>query len=120
MNIVEEEDVESNSHFECKICYEKSQEQPTKYKCSTCDGKICDSCFLKQINGKKKKCVFCRGDLEINQDDIKFDIGSNYNRLSIEIYRRNRWKIFFLIIILFIWYTIFLSYLFISAKKKNK
>ena len=119
MESIDERDIESNPYFECNICCEKSEELPIKYKCSICNEKICDDCYLKHINNKKKTCVFCRGILEISQEDITVHISSNYNKLATEMYRRNKCKICTLVFIILIWYIIFLSYLFISAEKNK-
>lgn len=108
------EDIELSSLFECQICCNETDIVPTKYKCTVCKEKICDSCYLEYISKKNKNCMFCREKLELNED---FEIDIDYNRLSVEMYRLHKYKIRIFLIIIFIWYVFLIVYLFKMSKK---
>ena len=62
--------------FECHVCTSTYIKVPTKYKCSKCEKKICDVCFVRHII-TKRSCVFCRAPLiieDINQGSIIINI----------------------------------------------
>jgi len=52
--------------FECPVCYVIDTTIPTKYKCSSCDKKICDVCYERYII-TNTDCVFCRSPLLLKE-----------------------------------------------------
>jgi len=62
--------------FECHVCTSTYIKLPTKYKCSKCEKKICDICFVRHII-TKRTCVFCRAPLiieDVSQGTIIINI----------------------------------------------
>ena len=51
---------------ECAICFNEYEiNNKLKYKCSVCDKKICNKCFL-NYRKDSNRCIFCRNTLVIN------------------------------------------------------
>ena len=92
--------------FECSICYETNDTMPAKYNCAECQQKTCDVCYIKHI-AIDNKCIFCRSDLIIKEEDITNEI------LFIYKYK----KIIILIgSVLLLWNIIMILYIYIHFK----
>ena len=97
-------------HFDCVICYNESCEPSTKYNCTQCDKKICDDCYRKHIL-TSQLCVFCRSQLNITRYRL-----SQFQRKRLYYYN----KLMRVLIVVFIWYTLLLTYLYIISKLAAK
>ena len=97
-------------HFDCVICYNESCEPSTKYNCTQCDKKICDDCYRMHIL-TSNLCVFCRGKLKIRRYRL-----NQFQRQRLYYYN----KLMRLLIVVFIWCTLLLTYLYIISKLASK
>ncbi len=97
-------------HFDCVICYNESCEPSTKYNCTQCDKKICDDCYRMYIV-TSDLCVFCRSKLKITRYRL-----SQFQRQRLYYYN----KLMRVLIVVFIWYTLLLTYLYIISKLASK
>ncbi len=71
---------------ECAICFNEYEiTNKLKYKCSVCDKKICNNCFLNYIK-HSNRCIFCRNTLVII---LPVSNNSN-NENEIMMYRRKK------------------------------
>ena len=107
-----------NINYECPICCHDYDTTHTKYKCTQCHYKICDSCFTTIVN-KRKKCVFCRGELDINEQDLRdIDFRSVVSIPGGYVVFYNKYKciLITLIFIFILWYIFLLVFLFSAHK----
>lgn len=95
--------------FHCTVCFNDFTTIPTKYKCTNCDKQTCDTCFLTVIR-TKQECVFCRGKLEITEEDIPIPTNNgpieHISRIK-QLCFDYRFQIYFTISITIVWYVIF-------------
>ena len=100
---------------DCAICFNKYKiTNKLKYKCSVCDKKICNNCFLNYIKDNKT-CVFCRNNLVISTPVYNTPYGENYNG----IYRKKRLRCIIIFCIFFIYIVIICNNI-APIKKINK
>ena len=89
---------------ECAICFNEYKiTNKLKYKCSVCDKKICNNCFLNYIKDNKT-CVFCRNILVISTPVYNTPYGENENNNG--IYRKKNLKCVFIFSFFFIYLVI--------------
>ena len=109
-------------NFNCTICTNITS-TPTKYICNNdnCKEQICDTCFLSHIS-TNQNCVFCRTPLNISEEDVRThevintEHQSNYLNNIILRYKR-RFQL--VVISIFIWYVLFITYLFCTRNRSN-
>ena len=109
LNLIIHPEPESND-FDCFICCNESCAPPTEYNCTQCDKKICDDCYRKHIL-TSQLCVFCRSQLNITRYRL-----SQFQRQRLYYYN----KLMRVLIVVFIWYTLLLTYLYIISKLASK
>ena len=100
------------NEFNCVICCNESCPPPTEYNCNQCDKKICNDCYRTHIL-TSQLCVFCRSELNISQC-----------RLHITQFQQQRQyyysRLTRIMMVIFVWYTILLSYLYLLSKFNRK
>ena len=111
MNLKIYPDPEQND-FDCLICCNESCTPPTEYNCTQCDKKICDDCYRKHIL-TSQLCVFCRSQLNITRDRL------HINQFQLHrLYYHN--ALVRVMMVVFVWYTLLLTYLYIILKLAGK
>mgnify|MGYP001973192951 CR=1 FL=1 len=98
---------ESND-FDCVICCNESCPPPTEYNCNQCDKKICNDCYRTHII-TSELCVFCRSKLNIPRYRARL---SNFQRQRLYYYN----ALVRVMMVVFVWYTILLTYLYVISK----
>lgn len=100
---------------DCAICFnEYKVTNKLKYKCSVCDKKICNNCFLNYIKNNQI-CVFCRNTLVISTPVYN----TPYGEIENGIYKKKRLRYIFIFSIFFIYVVIICNNI-SPIKKINK
>lgn len=97
--------------FNCVICCNESCAPPTEYNCTQCDKKICNECYKTHIL-TNQLCVFCRSKLKIPRYKL------HINQFKHRIYYHN--ALVRVMMVVFVWYTLLLTYLYIISKFATK
>ena len=98
--------------FNCVICCNESCAPPTEYNCTQCDQKICNECYRTHIL-TNQLCVFCRSKLNIP----KYRLHINQFQLHRLYYHTALVRV---MMVVFVWYTLLLTYLYIISKFATK
>ena len=98
--------------FNCVICCNESCAPPTEYSCTQCDKKICDDCYRTHIL-TSQLCVFCRSPLIIT----RYRLHISQFQLH-RLYYHN--ALVRVMMVVFVWYTFLLTYLYIISKLAAK